>query len=196
MGIWRRILTGSSRANITLNRPSCSGTAAAEHDTEFLPVPEELCGPDLVQPIVGRGAAYADIDGDGDLDVLITATGQSPRLLRNDQDEGHHWLRFRLIGKDCNRDAIGAWVEVELADRVLRSQVMPTRSYLSQCELPVSFGLGKDPNVRRVTVYWPDSYKQELAPVVLDQLHVVEQANEGTSLTAATEAQQQVAQDE
>ena len=73
--------------------------------------PRRNAGPDLFKPMVGRGAAYADIDGDGDLDVLITATGQPPRLLRNDQQLGHHWLRFKLTGTKSNRDAIGAWVD-------------------------------------------------------------------------------------
>jgi hypothetical protein len=51
------------------------------------------------------------MDGDGDLDIVITQVGRRPLLLRNDQDLGHHWLRVRLHGRDANRDAIGAWIE-------------------------------------------------------------------------------------
>jgi hypothetical protein len=131
-------------------------------DTEFLPVRESHSGPDLFKPLVGRGAAYADIDADGDLDVLVTAAGQPPRLLRNDQKLGHHWLRCKLVGTQSNRDAIGARIEVELENGVLCRQVMPSRSYLSQVELPVTFGLGSNSTAHRMTVYWPRGAKQEV----------------------------------
>ena len=100
-----------------------------EQTTEFEPLTADNCGPDLFRPMVGRGASFADIDADGDLDLLLTAIGSPPRLLRNDQQLGHHWLRVKLVGTRSNRDAIGAWIELELPDRVLRQQVMPTRSY-------------------------------------------------------------------
>ena len=54
---------------------------------------------DLAKPIVGRGSAFADIDGDGDQDVSLTQAGRAPLLLRNDQDLGHHWLRVKLVGE-------------------------------------------------------------------------------------------------
>jgi enediyne biosynthesis protein E4 len=142
--------------------PHLFWNCGAKADTEFLSVTEKQSGPDLFKPLVGRGASYADIDGDADLDVLVTATGQAPRLLRNDQQLGHDWLRLKLVGTQSNRDAIGAWVEVELEDRVLCRQVMPSRSYLSQVELPVTFGLGRDGEVRRVTVHWPRGAEQHV----------------------------------
>ena len=113
---------------------------------------------------------FADIDGDGDLDVVLTATGQPPLLLRNDQQLGHHWLRLKLTGTKSNRDAIGAWVAVELEGRTLRQQVMPSRSYLSQVELPVTFGLGPDDKVRGVTVHWPCGGKQEIEITAIDRV--------------------------
>ncbi|MHC4876492.1 MAG: CRTAC1 family protein [Planctomycetota bacterium] len=147
----------------------------AEQDTEFMPVTKEKCGADLLKPMVGRGAACADIDNDGDQDLIVTSVGSQPRLLRNDQQIGHHWLKFKLIGNGHNRDAIGAMIEVRLKDRTLRRSVMPTRSYLSQSELPVTFGVGESADVESVSVTWPDGRRQKLVGVELDQLHVVRQ---------------------
>ncbi|TWU19289.1 CRTAC1 family protein [Allorhodopirellula heiligendammensis] len=156
--------------------PQLFWNAGPEFGTEFLAMGEPQVGPDLLKPMAGRGATFADIDDDGDLDVLITASGRAPRLLRNDQELGHHWLRIKLVGdaKLCNRDAIGAWVEVAVGDEVLSKQVMPTRSYLSQVELPLTFGLGESDNVKNVTVQWPDGERVELGPLAVDQTHVIE----------------------
>jgi hypothetical protein len=159
--------------------PHLFWNCGAEHETEFLPVKREHSGPDLFKPLVGRGAAFADIDGDGDLDILVTATGQPPRLLRNDQHLGHHWLRFKLAGTKSNRDAIGAWIDVKLKDRVLRRQVMPSRSYLSQVELPVTFGLGTEGSVEKVTIRWPRGGTQEVDVDELDRtVEVVEPSSD------------------
>jgi enediyne biosynthesis protein E4 len=138
----------------------------------FLPVPPEKCGPDLLQPIVGRGSAFADIDGDGDLDVVLAQIGGPPLLLRNDQKLSHHWLRLKLIGTKSNRDAIGAWIKVRCGGHTLSRQVMPTRSYLSQSELPVTVGLGNSDQVDHVEIVWPSGTTQRLSPPI-DRLTIV-----------------------
>lgn len=158
--------------------PQLFWNCGRKQNTEFIPVPSVNCGDDLLQPMVGRGSAYADIDGDGDLDVLVLASGQAPRLLRNDQQLGHHWLRFQLTGINCNPNAIGAWIEVHLGETILKRQVMPTRSYLSQSELPVTFGLGESDSVACVLIRWPDGTTQELNVVPIDTLVAVEQSAE------------------
>ncbi|HEY3968462.1 MAG TPA: CRTAC1 family protein [Planctomycetaceae bacterium] len=155
--------------------PQLFWNAGAESPAEFFPLSSELTGMDFARPMVGRGAAYADIDGDGDLDVLITATGGAPRLLRNDQKSGHHWLRLKLVGKKGNRDAIGAVVELQVGGMVQRREVMPARSYLSQVELPVTFGLGGFDAVEHVTVHWPDGTSSDVPDVGIDRLVTVEQ---------------------
>ena len=128
----------------------------------FSEVPGERTG-DLSRPIVGRAATFADIDGDGDLDVLLTQVAGPPLLLRNDQTLGHHWLRVRLVGgAGVNTDAIGAWVELETAAGIQRRQVMPTRSYLSQVELPLTFGLGTETEILSLRVIWPDGVEQQV----------------------------------
>jgi len=142
--------------------PQLFWNAGPESATEFIALPVESTGNDFVVPMVGRGATYADIDGDGDLDILITASGAKPRLLRNDQQLGNQWLRVKLFGNGStsNRDAIGARVEVKLiSGRTITRFVSPTRSYLSQVELPLTFGLGQD-GIDSVKVFWPDGTEQ------------------------------------
>lgn len=149
-----------------------------QHKSEFELVPPDKCGSDFMKPSVGRGAAYADIDGDGDLDLLISNSGQPPRLLRNDQQLGHHWVRFQLTGiPKSNRDAIGAVIELRCGDVTQRRQVMPTRSYLSQVELPVTFGLHAANQIDAVRIHWPDGTTQDLKNVEIDRMHRVRQSD-------------------
>jgi hypothetical protein len=141
----------------------------------FLPVPLAKAGPDLFQPIVGRGSAYADFDQDGDLDVVIGQINGPPLLLRNDQQLDHHWLRLKLVGAKGNRDAIGAWVRARVGNLSLSRQVMPTRGYLSQSELPVTLGLGHGTHVDELTVIWPDGLRQHVPDPAIDRLIVIAQ---------------------
>jgi hypothetical protein len=135
----------------------------------FVVVPPEKAGPDLFKPIVGRGSAFADIDGDGDLDVMLTQIGGPPLLLRNDQNLHHHWIRLKLVGTKSNRDAIGAWIKVRVGGHTLSRQVMPTRSYLSQSELPVTIGLDDATQPEEVEIVWPRGTHQKLESVPVDR---------------------------
>lgn len=125
------------------------------------PVTEQAAGTDLFRPLVGRGCAYLDYDGDGDLDVILVANNGPARLLRNEQNLNHRWLRLTLEGngRSCNRSAIGAVVTLEAAGQIWQREVQSGRSYLSQCELPLTFGFGPLPieTVDRVVVRWPDA---------------------------------------
>jgi hypothetical protein len=135
----------------------------------FVPVGVEKAGADLFKPIVGRGSATADIDGDGDLDLVLTQVGGAPLLLRNDQATGHHWVRLKLTGGKSNRDAIGAVVKVWTGTRAAQQWVNPTRSYLSQSDHALVFGLGSSTKVDRVEIVWPDGEKQTIADPKIDE---------------------------
>jgi enediyne biosynthesis protein E4 len=145
--------------------------------SRFVLVPPAKCGSDLVTPMAGRGSAFADIDGDGDPDVIITQVDGSPMLLRNDQALGHHFLRLKLVGTRSNRDAIGAWIRVHAGSQTLSREVMPTRSYLSQSELPVTIGLGEQNRVDDVEIIWPRGLRQHLAgsAITVDHAMTVEE---------------------
>lgn len=136
--------------------PQLFWNCGPQADTEFMKVPEEVVGTAFTRPLVGRGASYADIDGDGDLDVVIATTGQKPRLLRNEQATEHQLVRVKLAGDAGNLQAIGALVELRVKDSLLRRRVGPAKSYLSQAELPVTFGLGDVDEVGDLRVFWPD----------------------------------------
>ncbi len=142
---------------------------------EFVPLPASATG-DLSRPLVGRGAAYADIDSDGDQDVVLTQTGGPPLLLRNDQARGHAWLRVRLVGRPPNTQAIGARVRLEAAGRAQERQVSPARSYLSQTELALTFGIGAAELAERLEVTFPDGSVQVLENIQPGQELVVTQA--------------------
>lgn len=138
----------------------------------FISATAEEAGPDLFRGIVGRGSACADFDLDGDPDVVMTQIGGPPLLLRNDQALGNHWVRLRLVGRGGNGEAIGAWVHLRTEDgRQISRQVMPTKSYLSQSELPLHIGLGRS-GIREGRIRWPDGRETNFtAP--LDQATVI-----------------------
>jgi len=139
-------------------------------------------GTALATPLVGRGAAYADIDNDGDLDVVVTANGGSTRILRNDGDNANHLLRVRLIGTTSNRNGIGARVEITAAGDTRWQLVKTGSSYLSQSELPVTFGLGDATDVSAIRVIWPGGHIDEIGALDADQVITV---TEGEGLSDA-----------
>lgn len=153
--------------------PKLFWNCGPDQSTEFLPVSAEKVGEEFGQRMVGRGSACADIDADGDLDVVITASGGAPRVLRNDQKLSHHWLQVRLVDQAPNRDAYGATVLVKVGDLWLRRDVNPSRSYMSQSDTVLHFGLGAADKVDQIEIRWPGGKRQTVDPLPVDKLHVV-----------------------
>jgi enediyne biosynthesis protein E4 len=118
-------------------------------------------GPDFAAPKVARGLAYGDFDRDGDLDILITTNNGPAALYRNDVTNGNRSLRLRLIGTKSNRDGIGAVVRITTPDGTQSRMVKTGSSYLSQSELPLTFGLGKRDQAGQVVIEWPSGRIEE-----------------------------------
>ncbi len=132
-------------------------------------------GPAFRQPHLSRGAATADYDNDGDIDLLVTHLHEAPGLYRNDGgNQAGNWLSLHLRARGGNPDAIGARVEVVAGGRVRIDEVRSGSGYLSQSDFRLHFGLGRD-SVEQVRVRWPDGSTQLLGSLAPGRFYVVVQ---------------------
>ena len=131
----------------------------------------EAVGGGFSSPKVGRGLAYGDFDRDGDLDILLTTNNGPAYLYRNDQLAHAKSIRFHLQGKKSNRDAIGASIRIFYGAQMQSRMVRGGSSYLSQSELPVTFGMGPQDRVERVVIDWPSGQTEEYKNLACGKLY-------------------------
>ena len=126
-------------------------------------------GPGLSVRSVSRGASFADYDADGDVDIFVLNLNALPTLLRNDGHAQRHYLQVKLVGRESNRDGIGARVRVEAGGRIRHAEVQSGGSYLSHSDMQLHFGLGTSERVDRLIVDWPSGRRQEMVEIGADQ---------------------------
>ncbi len=122
---------------------------------------------------VSRGLLTADVDADGDLDILLTNANGPVRLYRNDVPDTGNWLKLRLVDPVVNRDAIGATVSVRLGDTRQIRPVVHATSYLSSTDAEVHFGLGPAPAVDAIEVTWPDGVRERFPGIPANRSTVI-----------------------
>jgi hypothetical protein len=132
-----------------------------------------VAGPAFQTPGIGRGAAFGDLDNDGDEDVVATNNGGSALLLLNQAAQSgaaHHWLQVRVRQPDLNRFGFGAWVGVERAGKpTLWRRVRTDGSYLSASDARLHFGLGASDAITDVVVQWPDGQRERWTGLKADR---------------------------
>ena len=126
---------------------------------------------------VGRGAAVADFDNDGDLDIVIADCGGPALLYRNDGGNRNHWLAIKARGRESNRFGLGSKVRVTAGGVTQYREINPSGSYLSTSDMRLYFGLGKETVARRLEIEWPRGKKQVLENVPAGQVLTLDEAN-------------------
>ena len=126
-------------------------------------------------PYVSRGVAFADLDNDGFMDVVVANNGDSPLVLHNSGGNGNHFLNFKLVGKKSNRDAMGARIRVVSGAMSQIREIAGGGSYLSQSDLRANFGLGKAKRAEVVEITWPSGQRQAFHEVEADKFYLIEE---------------------
>jgi hypothetical protein len=136
-------------------------------------------GDGLKAKLSSRGAAFDDLDNDGDVDVVVLNSRSAPTILRNDSLPGNHWLQVGLRGTRTNRDGVGARVTVRSAELTLVDEVHSGRSYQSHFGTRLNFGLGKRELVDRVEVRWIGGGTNVITRVPVDRLVAITEDSPG-----------------
>jgi enediyne biosynthesis protein E4 len=140
----------------------------------FADVSEQL-GPPVTIAKASRGAAFADFDNDGDVDVVINNVNDVPDLFRLDRTGAAHWVSLKLVGAQSNRTAIGALARIVTTNGEQRQEVRGGGSYYSQNDLRLHFGIGEARTIDRVIVRWPNGVEESWPALPADRLHTLKE---------------------
>lgn len=135
-------------------------------------------GNGFTAPYAARGAAFADFDNDGHVDVVVVNNGDQPLLLRNGGSISSHFLNLKLVGSKSNRDSLGARVRLRAAGISQVREISAGGSYLSHSDLRAHFGLGDRALAETVEVSWPSGTRQIFRNVQADKFYIIEEGKD------------------
>ncbi|WP_209403137.1 VCBS repeat-containing protein [Pseudozobellia sp. WGM2] len=140
----------------------------------------------LNQKTLSNGAAYADLDNDGDLDIIVNNTDEYASIYRNNSNlhSDNNYLKISLKGSGKNTHGIGCKIEINIGEQIQVQEMMPTRGFQSSVDYNLLFGLGTADTINQLIITWPDNSKQILENVSANQLLILDQKNAGSVETS------------
>jgi enediyne biosynthesis protein E4 len=145
----------------------------------------QLAGAAITTPSTGRGCAFGDFNNDGWIDVVVNNQNAGPSLLKTTGQNGNHWINIKLVGVKSNRSAIGARVKCVAGQLSQIDEVRSGGSYISQNDLRIHFGLGKNKVLDRLEIQWPSGTIDQLRSVAADQFIRIQEGGKLTTLKPA-----------
>jgi enediyne biosynthesis protein E4 len=138
----------------------------------------KAAGEGFTKPFAGRGAAFADFDNDGNIDIVVANAGDPPLLLHNTGGSGNHFINLKLVGTKSNRDAMGARIKLVAGGISQIREIAGGGSYLSQSDLRANFGLGPSKRAETVEIWWPSGARQAFKNVDADRFYLIEEGKD------------------
>src|SRR5256885_1982657 len=135
-------------------------------------------GDGFTKPFAGRGAAFADFDNDGNIDIVVGNAGDPPLLLHNSGSSGNHFINFKVVGTKSNRDAMGARIKLVAGGISQIREIAGGGSYLSQSDLRAHFGLGAQSRIDSIEIIWSSGLRQSFKNIEADRFYNVEEGKE------------------
>lgn len=145
-------------------------------DGRFSLIPQQESG--FLDPRSSRGAAFGDLRGDGRMDIVVNNIDSEPFLFEHAARPAGRWVRFKLVGVKCNRDAIGARVSLTAGGLTQMDEVRSADSYVSSSDVRLHFGVGDAVRIQKVEIRWPDGSVEQRAGLASNQEYVIRQGEE------------------